>query len=128
MSATANTGSTARQAGFLQGIMLLLPVTMSVMGVSLLTTVAVAAGDAMLTRVVVRTAVSRDEVTLYVESSESGVEIVVRDHGVGFNADSVVAGGGFDRTFAAVRRRGGEVVITSTPGAGTKVSIRWRPS
>lgn len=36
---SASSGSTARQAGFLQGIMLLLPITMSVMGVSLLTTV-----------------------------------------------------------------------------------------
>ena len=37
MSATSATST--RQAGFLQGIMLLLPITMSVMGVSLLTTV-----------------------------------------------------------------------------------------
>ena len=37
MSATS--ASPTRQAGFLQGIMLLLPITMSVMGVSLLTTV-----------------------------------------------------------------------------------------
>jgi MFS family permease len=35
----ATTGSTTRQAGFLQGIMLLLPITMSVMGISLLTAV-----------------------------------------------------------------------------------------
>jgi MFS family permease len=36
---SSTTASTARQAGFLQGIMLLLPITMSVMGVSLLTAV-----------------------------------------------------------------------------------------
>jgi MFS family permease len=36
---SATTGSTPRQAGFLQGIMLLLPITMSVMGISLLTAV-----------------------------------------------------------------------------------------
>jgi MFS family permease len=39
MTVSATSGNPARQAGFLQGIMLLLPITMSVMGVSLLTTV-----------------------------------------------------------------------------------------
>ena len=39
MNTPATTARTVREAGFLQGIMLLLPITMSVMGVSLLTTV-----------------------------------------------------------------------------------------
>jgi signal transduction histidine kinase len=66
-------------------------------------------------------------VTFYAESTERGVEIVVRDRGRGFDTVSVVAGGGFGRTYEAVRRRGGEVEVTSAPGHGTKVVIRWSP-
>jgi signal transduction histidine kinase len=65
------------------------------------------------------------EVNLYAESTEAWVEAVVRDHGTGFAPGTVLPGGGFSRTFEAVRRRGGTVEVRSSPESGTKVSIRW---
>jgi len=52
---------------------------------------------------------------------------VIRDRGVGFDPAAVAPGGGFTQTYEAVRRRGGIVEISSTPGDGTKVAIRWQP-
>jgi signal transduction histidine kinase len=69
----------------------------------------------------------RRDVTLFVESTEAGVEIVVRDRGAGFDPETVVAGGGLDVTYGAVRRRGGTVDLQSRPGTGTKVTLRWQP-
>jgi signal transduction histidine kinase len=65
------------------------------------------------------------EVNLYAESTEAWVEAVVRDHGMGFTPGTVLPGGGFSRTFEAVRRRGGTVEVRSSPESGTKVTIRW---
>jgi signal transduction histidine kinase len=70
---------------------------------------------------------SRRDVTLFVESTEAGVEIVVRDHGAGFDVDAARPGGGLGTTYGAVRRRGGEVEVQSRIGAGTKVTMRWHP-
>lgn len=64
-------------------------------------------------------------VNLFVESDVHGVEVVVRDRGPGFDVASVRPGGGFLGTYAAVRRHGGACEVSSRPGAGTKVSIRW---
>lgn len=65
------------------------------------------------------------EVTLYAEAVEGRVEVVVRDHGAGFDPEATRRGGGFLVTYAAVRRRGGDVRVRTAPGAGTKVSIVW---
>jgi anti-sigma regulatory factor (Ser/Thr protein kinase) len=70
----------------------------------------------------------RRDVTLFAESTETGVEVVVRDRGGGFDVDTVRHGGGMAETFGAVRRRGGTVDIQSSPGSGTKVTIRWLPT
>ena len=70
----------------------------------------------------------RRDVTFFAESTEAGGEIVVRDRGVGFDPGAVRPGGGLGETFGAVRRRGGTVDIQSSPGEGTKVTIRWRPA
>jgi signal transduction histidine kinase len=67
----------------------------------------------------------RRDVSFFAESTEAGGEIVVRDRGVGFDPDAVRPGGGLGETFGAVRRRGGMVDIQSSPGEGTKVTIRW---
>jgi signal transduction histidine kinase len=69
-----------------------------------------------------------DVVNLYVESTEAGLEVVVRDRGAGFDAATVKPGGGFVSTYGALRRLGGEVEVTSRPGAGTKVALRWSPA
>jgi signal transduction histidine kinase len=67
----------------------------------------------------------RCEVHLYAESTGEQLEVLVRDHGPGFEPDEVVAGCGFARTYGAVRRLGGTVNVRSGPGAGTKVRILW---
>jgi signal transduction histidine kinase len=53
------------------------------------------------------------------------VEVVVRDRGKGFDPRTVAAGGGFGGTFRAVRRYDCACVVKSSPGAGTRVTIRW---
>jgi len=68
----------------------------------------------------------RQDVNFYVEATEAGVEVVVRDRGIGFDPDQVAPGGGFSRTYEAVRRRGGQVTVLSRPGEGTKVTFRWQ--
>ena len=79
-----------------------------------------------LTNVVKHAGANRD-VTLFVEATELGVEVIVRDSGVGFDPSAVRPGGGFVTTFEAVRRLGGTVEVTSQPHGGTKVEIRWSP-
>jgi len=64
-------------------------------------------------------------VNLYVSSTASGVEVVVRDRGKGFDMSEVRAGGGFRRTFPTLDRHGIAFQIESSPGNGTKVVIRW---
>jgi signal transduction histidine kinase len=66
-----------------------------------------------------------DVVNLYVESTEAGLEVVVRDRGTGFDPASVTPGGGFLGTYEALRRLGGEVEVVARPSAGTKVTLRW---
>ena len=70
----------------------------------------------------------RRDVTFFAESTEAGGEIVVRDRGVGFDPEAVRPGGGLGETYGAVRRRGGTVDVQSSPGEGTKVTIRWPPA
>lgn len=64
-------------------------------------------------------------INLYVRADLDGVEVVVRDHGAGFDPEHVRAGGGLGRTLPSLRRHGAGYTITSAPGAGTKVVIRW---
>ncbi|MER6944441.1 ATP-binding protein [Nonomuraea sp. NPDC000554] len=64
-------------------------------------------------------------VNLFAESGAGGLEVVIRDRGRGFNTTVVRPGGGFLSTFAAVARHGGACVVTSEPGAGSRVTIRW---
>lgn len=77
---------------------------------------------------VLKYATGTEEVTLYVEATESGVEAVVRDYGPGFDPSAVRPGGGFGVTFPAVRRRGGTVEVVSRPGGGTRVDVQWASS
>jgi signal transduction histidine kinase len=82
-----------------------------------------ATGEAL--RNAVRHAGARCRVNLYVESSASRGEIIVRDHGPGFDTAAVVRGGGFTGTFAALHRHGAEWTVDSAPGRGTTVTVTW---
>lgn len=64
-------------------------------------------------------------VNLFVESGPDRLEVVIRDRGRGFATGQARPGGGFLRTFAAVAGHGGVCDVTSEPGAGTRVAIRW---
>lgn len=64
-------------------------------------------------------------INLYVESTEDGVEVTVRDRGVGFDPQRVHIRGGLGHTFPALRQHGGDFVIRSRSGEGTKLIIRW---
>ncbi|WP_390479751.1 ATP-binding protein [Frankia casuarinae] len=76
-------------------------------------------------RNVVRHSASTDEVHLFVEGDADSVLVVVRDRGVGFDPGSVRAGGGMTGSYSALRRYGGETLVTAWPGDGTKVTFRW---
>ncbi|WP_261576505.1 sensor histidine kinase, partial [Frankia gtarii] len=76
-------------------------------------------------RNVVRHAGGVDEVSLFVEGDAGAVLVVVRDRGVGFDPTTVRPGGGMSGSYQAVRRHGGQVVVTAQPGGGVKVTLRW---
>jgi signal transduction histidine kinase len=86
---------------------------------------AAATGEAL--RNAVRHAGARCRVNLYVESSAGQAEIIVRDHGSGFDPANVVHGGGFAGTFAALDRHGARWRVDSAPGRGTTVVLNWPP-
>ncbi len=84
-----------------------------------------AVGEAL--RNAARHAGARCRVNLYVESTPQRGEIVVRDHGPGFDTATVVPGGGFTGTYAALDRHGAHWRVDSAPGRGTTVTIGWTP-
>jgi hypothetical protein len=67
----------------------------------------------------------RCEVHLYAEAAADQLEIIVTDRGGGFVPAEVVPGSGFTRTYGAVRQLGGVVEVSSAPGSGTRVRVRW---
>ncbi|EIV94467.1 signal transduction histidine kinase [Frankia sp. QA3] len=76
-------------------------------------------------RNVVRHAGGVDEVSLFVEGDASGMLVVVRDRGVGFDPATVRPGGGMSGSYQALRRHGGQALVTGRPGGGVKVTLRW---
>jgi signal transduction histidine kinase len=84
-----------------------------------------AIGEAL--RNAARHAGTRCRVNLYVESTPQRGEIVIRDHGPGFDPGAVAPGGGFMGTFAALERHGARWAVNSAPGRGTTVTIGWEP-
>ena len=86
---------------------------------------AVAAAAREAVRNAVRHGASAEPVNLFVEATEDCVEVVVRDRGAGFDPANVVAGGGLAGTYRSVERHGGRCLVSSSPGHGTKVVIRW---
>jgi signal transduction histidine kinase len=67
-----------------------------------------------------------DVVSLYAEISGGGVEVFVRDRGVGFELEDVPEDrrGIAESIRGRMDRLGGEVSIRTEPGAGTEVSLR----
>ena len=67
-----------------------------------------------------------DTATVAARAVEGGFEVAISDEGAGFSS---VAGRGLSESvIARMERVGGNVDITSTPGHGTVVVLRWRPS
>ncbi|MFD9302563.1 sensor histidine kinase [Streptomyces sp. NPDC060048] len=57
-----------------------------------------------------------------------GVKVTIVDHGVGFDADTVVPGFGTRRSIIEpVAAIGGKAIIDSMPGEGTIVEMSWTP-
>lgn len=69
-------------------------------------------------RNVVRHSAGVDEVSLFVDGDAGAVLVVVRDRGVGFDPATVRPGGGMSGSYQAVRRHGGQVLVTGQPGGG----------
>jgi signal transduction histidine kinase len=86
---------------------------------------AVAAAAREAVRNAVRHAMTTEPVNLFVEVDEDGINVVVRDRGVGFDPAVVVAGGGLAGTYRILERHGASCEVTARPGQGTKVVIRW---
>jgi len=68
-----------------------------------------------------------DAATVSARTVDGGFEVAVSDDGAGFS--SLDTGRGLrESVIARMERVGGHVDITSTPGQGTVVVLRWRPS
>ena len=68
-----------------------------------------------------------DAATVAARTVEGGFEVAISDEGAGFS--SMEAGRGLSESvIARMERVGGNVDITSTPGHGTVVVLRWRSS
>ena len=65
------------------------------------------------------------EVTLLVDESPGSVNLTVTDHGAGFDGDQSAGFGIATSMRARMRAVGGSADVTSTPGAGTQVSLAW---
>jgi signal transduction histidine kinase len=66
-----------------------------------------------------------DKVDVYAESSESGVEVFVRDRGRGFDEGAVPDDrhGVRDSIVDRMRRHGGSAALKTAPGQGTEVRL-----
>lgn len=67
----------------------------------------------------------RPPVSVYLEASETEVEVFVRDHGDGFDLEAVPADrfGVRESILGRVRRRGGQASVREVPDGGTEVRI-----
>jgi signal transduction histidine kinase len=65
------------------------------------------------------------EVVLFAEATAAGVEISVRDSGAGFEPGDTPRGDGYTRSLPSVEAVGAAWDVTSAPGEGTKVVLRW---
>jgi signal transduction histidine kinase len=65
------------------------------------------------------------KVDVYAEASARGVDVFVRDRGVGFDPEAVAADrhGVRDSIIERMRRHGGTAEVRSTPGSGTEIRL-----
>ena len=68
-----------------------------------------------------------DTATVAARTVEGGFEVAISDEGAGFSSEET-GWGLSESVIARMERIGGNVDITSTPGHGTVVVLRWRPS
>ena len=68
-----------------------------------------------------------DTATVAARIVDGGFEVAISDDGAGFSAGDTGRGLS-ESVIARMERVGGEVDITSVPGQGTVVKLRWRPS
>jgi signal transduction histidine kinase len=68
---------------------------------------------------------SDSPVLVRADARQDQVEVMVRDRGPGFDPGTVRAGGGFSVTFRTIGRYDCACEVESSPGAGTKVTVRW---
>jgi signal transduction histidine kinase len=67
---------------------------------------------------------SAQRVVVYVEPTDDGVFVSVRDDGVGFDPAAVVEGVGLPRSIRGrIEEAGGDVEVASAPGRGTEVRL-----
>jgi len=67
-----------------------------------------------------------DAVDLYADFKPDQIEVFVRDRGRGFDPAAAVSGRGIDYSLLGPAQKAGAAVeVTSAPGAGTEVAIRW---
>ncbi len=76
----------------------------------------------------VRSHAGVDRAIVRAASALGGVQIVIRDHGCGFDMRAPAIGYGLEHS---IRRRleqvGASAQIWSAPGRGTRVRLQWRP-
>jgi signal transduction histidine kinase len=65
-------------------------------------------------------------VSLYLDRREEAVVLEIVDDGIGFDPATSVEGGGLglDGMIERAARMGGELLLDSEPGAGTKVRVK----
>ena len=68
-----------------------------------------------------------DTATVAARTVDGGFEVAISDNGTGFAAGETGRGLS-ESVIARMERVGGEVDITSAPGRGTVVVLRWRSS
>lgn len=99
----------------------LVPDDLPELGPPVVEAIAGAVGEA-LTNVGKHASASR--VVVYVEPTDHGVFVSVRDDGVGFDPAGVVDGVGLPRSIRGrIEEVGGDVVVAAAPGRGTEVRI-----
>jgi signal transduction histidine kinase len=69
---------------------------------------------------------TREATVIATGDGAGGIEVTVTDKGKGFNPDATPRGFGLAQSIIeAVRTLGGQATVTSFPGLGTSVELRW---
>ena len=66
------------------------------------------------------------DIEFWTHQADGGIELTVKDNGVGFDQEHVRSGRGLSNIRSRAERLQAQLTITSTPGRGTNVTIRLR--